>query len=458
MAYLAKLPKLLLTLALMTVAGCVPSPGVNEPTPVDGPAHSITTPQREDKTFAKAVEAAGFDAGIGAFATLTTSTVEVVNGHTFIVRQDFPNGATASTAIHLFTGGGGTPGQPPRVRLVSMGETAVRYTFSYAIAAADLPADLRAQVQAGLPVGPPSTIQRDSAVAAFAAPAGGVRAPAEDTPTVIDAIVDGVMVQSVGTGIDKVIDTTQLDKDLAHTSWAEIQAGYKAWIAFQASERIKAARDKIRAVRDCAENPTNELTRKHYEENPGAKEEVLRQLDALSDEVTVSEVATLVAMFVDSVGGFIKAAPWLGFITGPAVNYITNSMDSRLGEYVKTAEQMVPKCTRYRITGDGDSLLGVQPTVIDGFGTPFAVKGVSDKAQLSWAFTPSDRGGRSGAVRLTGSGRGGSTITAEGNYTITATSAGRFELTWVEHLCISPPVPGIPCRDLGHRWMVTPID
>ncbi|MBU4410442.1 MAG: hypothetical protein L6256_08040, partial [Propionicimonas sp.] len=108
MAGLAKLLRLLVAVGLLAVAGCAPGAGVGGPTAVDGPAKSVTTPQREDKSFAKVVQAAGFDSGTAAFAVLTTSTVEVVNGHTYIVRQDFPNGATASTAIHLFAGGGGT--------------------------------------------------------------------------------------------------------------------------------------------------------------------------------------------------------------------------------------------------------------------------------------------------------------------------------------------------------------
>ena len=458
MAGLVKLSRLLLAVGLLAVAGCAPGAGVGGPTAVDGPAKSVTTPQREDKSFAKVVQAAGFDAGTAAFAVLTTSTVEVANGHTFIVRQDFPNGATAATAIHLFSGGGGTPGQPPRVKLVALSETAISYTFSYAIVTKDLPDDLRAQVLAGLPGGAPAQAERDGAVAAFVAPAAGLGVPAQSEPSTINVVVDGVVSQTVESGIDKALETAGLDETNAGTSWDVYKAGKKVWDAIDANQMITDALARLKAARKCAENPTNELTRKQYEEDPGAKEELLRQLDEIASDVTTSAVATFVGLLTDTAGGLVKSAPWLGFITGPAVNYIKQTLASVIEDRVKAAEKLVPKCTRYRVTGDGDSLLGVEPAIINGFTTPFSVQGSTDKLLMSWAFTPSDATGRAGTVRLVGSGKGGGSVRGKGNYTITETDTGRFELTWWERDCFSPLPPGMdPCRNIGHKWKITPF-
>ena len=97
MADWTKWSTVLLAGCLLAVAGCTVDAG-SGPTVVDGPAKSVTTPQPEDAAFAAQVQAAGFDSGTAAFAQLTTSTLQVDDGHTFVVRQAFANSATATTA------------------------------------------------------------------------------------------------------------------------------------------------------------------------------------------------------------------------------------------------------------------------------------------------------------------------------------------------------------------------
>jgi hypothetical protein len=83
-------------LMLLVVAGCTTQ--TPSPTPVAGPATSMDVAQREDAAFGDLVVSSGLDSGTAAFMMLAGSTMKVVDGHTFVVRQAFPNGATAKAA------------------------------------------------------------------------------------------------------------------------------------------------------------------------------------------------------------------------------------------------------------------------------------------------------------------------------------------------------------------------
>lgn len=124
-------------------------------TPATGPATSLVEPQREDAAFGDIVTSTGLDSGTAAFMMLAGSTLKVVDGHTFVARQEFPNGATAKAAYHLYAGSDLTPGQPPVVTS-TRSDNEFRFSLSYALAVADLPADLRQQVLDALPASAPA--------------------------------------------------------------------------------------------------------------------------------------------------------------------------------------------------------------------------------------------------------------------------------------------------------------
>ena len=467
MAGSAVLLRMALGIGLVAMSGCTDAGATTEPggaatavassvapadRAVDEPAVSVSAAQTEGPEFADVVKSAGFDSGTAAFAVLTKSTLKVSDGHTFVTRQVFANGATATTAYHLFAGGGGSPGQPVKATF-ARSDTAFRYSLAYALATNDLPADLRAQVLAGLPSATPAQEARDAAVAAYGlAPGGGVRLPAEDQPSTVDVVVDGVISQAEESGIDSAIETTQLDKTNVGTSWEAFKSGKKVWEALEANDMIADALSRIRAARACAANPTNELTRKQYEEDPAAKQELLGELDDIADEVTGNAAALFVQLFTDAGTGLIKAAPWLGFITSPATSYVKETLTSVISERVRAAEQLVPKCkvTRYRVTGGGEVTVN---GTIDSFSRPFTVNGAGDGFRVTFTFTPGDATGRHGSVSYEGSGNGFS-MSGSGTYTISGDNPGPYRLDHSEYGCVDVGA----CRQNSHKWKLTPID
>lgn len=452
-------------LTLLLAAGCVAQPPsaitsgqqTSATTPTSGPATSVTDPQREDAAFGDIVTGTGLDSGTAAFMMLAGSTLKVVDGHTFVARQSFPNGATAKAAYHLFAGSDLTPGQPPVVTS-TRSDNEFRFSLTYAVATADLPAELLPQVLDGLPGSVPAQPARDSALAAIGlapawagvGPAGAPAAPMDGSPSTVGVLVDGVIDQAVESGIDKAVNTIKIDQTQAGTSWEAFKSGKKVWDALEANGQVADALKRIAAARDCAENPTNPLTKTDYADHPGAKDEVLKQLDGMSDEVTGEAAVLFVELFTDSGAGLVKAAPWLGFVTGPAVNFIKSRLGPIIEGRAQAAEQLVPPCKRtsYRVTGGGR--LTVNSTVAS-VRVPFTVNGAGNGFRVTFSFTPGDKTGTFGSVTYEGSGEG-ITMSGSGEYAISGKDPGPYNLKMTVHGCVNVG----KCDTNTDIWKLTP--
>jgi len=441
-------------LTLVVVAGCAAQTPAATMT---GPATSVDVLQREDAAFGDVVVSTGLDSGTAAFMMLAESTMKVIDGHTFVVRQAFPNGATAKAAYHLYTGGGGIPGQPPSVTSTRSAND-FRFTLSYALALADLPADLRLQVLAGLPGGAPAQPVRDAALAALglarpALPIAGRAAlpEAPPPPSTVDVMVDGVISQAQESGIDKTVNTTQLDKTQAGTSWEAYKAGKKIWDALDANASVADALQSINAARDCAVNPTNPLTRQQYQDNPAARDALVKQIDEIHDEVTQDAAVLFVELFTDAGAGLVKAAPWLGFITSPATNYMKENLGSSISGRVRAAQQLVPACRKisYRVTGGGGGVT-VNAT-IGSVKAPFTVNGAGNGFVVTFSMTPGDATGTFGNITYEGSGSG-VTMSGTGEYTISGKDPGPYQL----QMTVSGCVDGGQCSTNTDTWKLTP--
>jgi hypothetical protein len=441
---------LVCALTLVVVAGCAAQTPAATMT---GPATSVDVAQREDAAFGDVVVSTGLDSGTAAFMMLAESTTKVIDGHTFVVRQAFPNGATAKAAYHLYTGGGGIPGQPPSVTSTRSAND-FRFTLSYALALADL----RLQVLAGLPGGAPAQPVRDAALAALglarpALPIAGRAAlpEAPPPPSTVDVMVDGVISQAQESGIDKTVNTTQLDKTQAGTSWEAYKAGKKVWDALDANASVADALQSINAARDCAVNPTNPLTRQQYQDNPAARDALVKQIDEIHDEVTQDAAVLFVELFTDAGAGLVKAAPWLGFITSPATNYMKETLGSSISGRVRAAQQLVPACRKisYRVTGGGGGVT-VNAT-IGSVKAPFTVNGAGNGFVVTFSMTPGDATGTFGNITYEGSGSG-VTMSGTGEYTISGKDPGPYQL----QMTVSGCVDGGQCSTNTDTWKLTP--
>lgn len=383
---------------------------------------SAMTPVSADPEYADQIMALGLDEATAAFMARTLSTVEVMDAHTFVVHHAFPTGATGDEAYHLVQGSGVSPGDPPTIVLEIAGDE-LRYQLRYALDPADLPDDLRAQVLEGLPVlaeGAASTTT--SAVRLLGlAPVGPIRGVfAADAPSTVEVVVDGVISQGKSTAIGKFVKFGEKQGfTKTATSYKAFKAGKKVWEAVEANDLISSALDKLKALRECAENPTNPLTQQQYGENPDAQQKVLDELTAAENDIRASTAVMFTTMLVSTGSSLVKAAPWLGFITTPASDYVKTTNRSLIDDRVRAAERLVVPCQRsVRMTGGADELK-VNAVVCD-IGQPFTVTG----GRITLNFTPNPRDPLGGGTYKYRGDFGKFSVSGDGTYKVDLSADG----------------------------------
>ncbi len=328
------------------------SPSAAESEDVIGPIVSVTTPVPADPGYAAQVMAAGLDEVTAEFMAQTLSTVEVVDVHDFTVHHSFPNGATGEAAYHLTLADGMSPDEPPAYSSEVVGDE-YRYTLRYAIDITDLPAALQADLLEGLPTatlasaGPRTGTVRLLGLAQVG-PVRGIHTA--DSPSTVGIIVNGVISQGKGKAITNWLKAADLPK--TGLAYKAFKADKKVWEAVGARDFFEAALAKLKALRKCAENPTNPLTKKAYKESPQERQSVLDDLTRIENDVRSSIMVTFGSLLTDTGSSLIKAAPWLKFVTGPANDYVKATNQALVKSYLDQAEKRVVPCDHsYKIKG-----------------------------------------------------------------------------------------------------------
>ena len=343
------------------------SPAVETPAPTSsgigpGPISSVTTPVAADPGYAAGIVALGLDEATAYFMAQTLSTVDVVDAHTYEVHHDFPNGATGTATYHLFQGSGMSPDDPPEYTAEVSGDE-YRYTVRYAIASSDLPEDLRQQVLDGLPAAAPTGLGPTGGAVSLLGlapirPARGILAA--DSPSTIGVVVNGVVSQGEGAVLDKLVEGAEAQGwTKTARSWDAFKAGKKVWEAVETNGLITDAMAKLKALRRCAENPTNPTTKEKYATSPQTQQRVLDDLTQIENDIRSSAMALFGSMLNDTAGSLVKAAPWLGFITGAANDYVKETLQKLVQDYLRQAEENVVPCrVSYTISGSAPSRPG----------------------------------------------------------------------------------------------------
>lgn len=417
-----------------------------------GPIASALTPEPADPAFAESIVALGLDEATAAFLARTRSTVEATDAHTYVVRHAFPDGATGEETYHLVQGPGPQIGDPPDV-VFAVVDDELHYQLRYALDPAELPPDLRAQVLEGLPVLAESgaNVTTPTVRLLGLAPVSPLRAVfAAEAPGTVQVVVDGVVSQGQSKAIDKFVKYGEKQGwTKSAKSYKAYKAGKKVWEAVEANDLISSALDKLKALRKCAEEPTNPLTRKQYEEDSGARQRVLDELTAAENDIRESTVAMFTTLLVSTGSSLVKAAPWLGFITTPANNYVKTTLRSVIEERVRAAEQLVPPCQlSFAISGSAPSKPG--GITLSGrtcsLEKPFKVQTQGDLLGTIRFSPTSATGGRwsySGSETQAGFGVKGS-----GDYTVSLSedqSSGSLDFKFVTRLFI----PGVGGKSGG---------
>jgi hypothetical protein len=336
------------------VESAPPTPGLTPGADL-GPLVGVTSPVVADPGYPDSVLALGLDEGTARFMADTMSTVDVVDAHTYVVHHAFPNGATGEVTYHLFQGTSMSPEDPPEVAGEVSGDQ-FRFTATYAISSADIPEDVRRVVVEGLPASAPARLGVTDGAASLLglAPAGTAEGSvAADSKITVGVVVDGVISQGKSVYIDSWFKRAE-GQGWTKTakSWKAFKAGKKVWEALGDNDVITSAMAELKALRNCAENPTNPATLTEYEGNPQAKQVVLDELTRIENDIQSNTMVLFTMRLADTGSSLIKAAPWLKFITGPATKFSRSTLLDLLQSYLQQAEQRVVPCrASYAISG-----------------------------------------------------------------------------------------------------------
>lgn len=334
-----------------------------EPLPLlEGPIRSSSTPGEVAPDFEARVLATGLDEATASFLAQTRSTVDVFDGHTYVVRHAFPNGATGESTYHLFAPTTMSPSDPPRFVGDAEGD-AFAYTMSYAIDTAQMPADIVAQIENGLPTAAPvgsvatstESTSSGSIMQLGLARSGARVVNADDGGAhTLGVVVDGVISQGQESSIDAFVEASaKRGFEKTSDSWDAYKSGKKVWEAVEANEIIATAHAQLDALEKCAKNPTAGVTQQEYKKNPAAQQKALQAIAQARLEIRASTAVLFTSLIADVGSALVQEAPWLGFIVSPAVNYTKDSQMAAIASYVENAAADVVPCApkAYKLSG-----------------------------------------------------------------------------------------------------------
>lgn len=147
--------------------------------------------------------------------------------------------------------------------------------------------------------------------------------------------------------------------------------------AWQTSAGYRKLKQRLAALRRCAENPTNPLTRKMYSEDPGARQRILDEISAVEAEITMDTVVRFVAA-LNSQGADLAGVKWLGFVVGPLTSWADSRIASLGEQRVADLERSITSC---ETTGPWS---GTVTYSITGTGTPVVPHGSGTQSRDYW--------------------------------------------------------------------------
>jgi len=441
----------------VTLAGGSSTPSSSADAPAsssaaDAPAFASAPIPYAPPGRAATVLAATKDHGLALVAAKTTTTLQIVDAHTFVIRAAFPNKATAEVTYHLFRRDGTGAAPKTVVTGKDLGDH-YQYHYEYVVPATSLPADLRGQLSA-LPTIAPAAFDGGDHT-----PTGSsmqlVDYVADNPPGTIDVVVDGTVSQTIDIAkgdLSKVIGGATGEQTVSM-----LDLGKKLWEAFQAASEIKDALDEQSALTDCAENPTNPLTIDQYAKDPTARQKILDQLEAATGDIKGSAVALGVASATDMGSGELGGLPagplaafglMLGYLVSIGTNAVKANVQAVIDFATKSSKAAVTPChTTYTVSG------GAGPVRISGVVTdlsaPYVLNVSSPGASGTVRVLPSSETdgeleGRSqlaggleevtkGTYHLTKTAIGYSgTGTVKTCLTVSCSAMGTFHLTYIE--------------------------
>ena len=121
-----------------------------------------------------------------------------------------------------------------------------------------------------------------------------------------------------------------------------VKAAFAAEKGAALSAQLDAKLAELEKLEECARNPTNPLTIKHYDEEPGARDRILEQIDSVRNDLIANTVVMQLGVLNSFMAGF--GPKWLGYAIGPGTSWSKATLEELNKERIDEVRRAVPKC------------------------------------------------------------------------------------------------------------------
>jgi len=280
--------------------------------------------------------AQGFEEGEALFIALTKVTAKTISDDHVRLTDSFPTGNKAVIDVRIAPASTGDPDALKVKHKAKGGE--FEFSVRYFVPIDAIPEDARPTFALG---GPASGSV--ASLASFGVPAQGPE------PSGFDVFAKGLVESQGGSKadeflkeMDKKLKTPKLDKLNTKLKGAALVGELLAM-----GIDLNALLNELKALEECAKDPTNPLTKKAYDENPGAQDKLLKEIAGVRAELEGNTAAGVIGSINNFAAGFIEGGPsWLGHVMGPGHAWALDNFKKVAQDRMNEIRKGVPPCAK----------------------------------------------------------------------------------------------------------------
>lgn len=121
-----------------------------------------------------------------------------------------------------------------------------------------------------------------------------------------------------------------------------VKAGFTAEKGAAMGDKLDAQLAELDKLTECAKNPTNPLTVKQYEQEPGARDRILDQIQEARNELIANTIVMQLGVLNGYVAGF--GPKWLGYAIGPGTAWSKETLEALNEQRLDEIRKAVTKC------------------------------------------------------------------------------------------------------------------
>jgi hypothetical protein len=355
-------PGAVIALSLLVLAcGGALSPGSSH-------APNVGSPLPANQDLLAQLTAAGLPIDDATFLAATTVEASETAKRTAHVVEHLASGDTIEFTVHVEPDAAGDPSSVSATSTTT--DTEISVHLAFVVEADGLPSDVRDALTAGAR---PAVADLDGSLLLADA-------------SLFDVTVDWILKKVESTIRDNAIKSvlqSVVPKQVG-TIMKIIKAGFTVEKGVKVFDELDTLLEALDKLAECAENPTNPLTQKQYQEDPGAKDRVLEQIAEARREIIANSIVIQLGVLNGFAAGF--GPKWLGYVIGPGTAWSKATLDQINKDRLAEIQRGVPRCDC--ATGgnsSGGSSGGGAGGGSSGGGTSGGGSGGTCEVPLTWA-------------------------------------------------------------------------